>query len=205
MVEDRALRIGPCLLYINQKGGMVSVGNHYYHQVFYPEAIKGHYKENGGLVKMSAEVESMFYVRETPWHGLGTKVKEAPSSKEALQLAGRYMDSLGEEFEKLRKIPLSDKKVMEYIRLLIPEAEGMTPQQKKNIKRMQEGLSIRYFDAPDLAGVGKNAYRFINAASDFATHAEPIRKTRNYRENVFARTIGGNPLVDHAYNLVQAA
>ena len=37
---------------------------------------------------MSAEVESMFYVRETPWHGLGTKVKEAPSSKEALQLAG---------------------------------------------------------------------------------------------------------------------
>ena len=23
---------------------------------------------------MSANVETMFYVRETPWHGLGTKV-----------------------------------------------------------------------------------------------------------------------------------
>lgn len=37
---------------------------------------------------MSANVETMFYVRETPWHGLGIKVMEAPSSKEALRLAG---------------------------------------------------------------------------------------------------------------------
>lgn len=37
---------------------------------------------------MAANVESMFYVRETPWHGLGTRVMEAPASKEALTLAG---------------------------------------------------------------------------------------------------------------------
>ena len=37
---------------------------------------------------MAANVESMFYVWETPWHGLGTKVLEAPASKDALQLAG---------------------------------------------------------------------------------------------------------------------
>lgn len=37
---------------------------------------------------MAANVESMFYVRETPWHGLGTKVLTAPTSKEALELAG---------------------------------------------------------------------------------------------------------------------
>ncbi len=37
---------------------------------------------------MAANVESMFYVRETPWHGLGTKVLTAPSSNEALRLAG---------------------------------------------------------------------------------------------------------------------
>ena len=37
---------------------------------------------------MSAEVESMFYVRETPWHGLGINVEEALSSKEALAAAG---------------------------------------------------------------------------------------------------------------------
>lgn len=37
---------------------------------------------------MSANVESMFSVREKPWHGLGTIVQEAPTSRDALHLAG---------------------------------------------------------------------------------------------------------------------
>ena len=37
---------------------------------------------------MAANVESMFYVRETPWHGLGIRVNEAPASRDALTLAG---------------------------------------------------------------------------------------------------------------------
>lgn len=37
---------------------------------------------------MAAEVESMFYTRQKPWHGLGTMVQEAPASAEALILAG---------------------------------------------------------------------------------------------------------------------
>ena len=37
---------------------------------------------------MSANVETMFYVREKPWHGLGTEVKEAPTSTDALVYAG---------------------------------------------------------------------------------------------------------------------
>ncbi len=37
---------------------------------------------------MSANVETMFYVKEKPWHGLGTMVEEAPTSADALKLAG---------------------------------------------------------------------------------------------------------------------
>ena len=37
---------------------------------------------------MSANVETMFYVRQTPWHGLGTRVAEALISQEALEVAG---------------------------------------------------------------------------------------------------------------------
>ena len=37
---------------------------------------------------MSANVETMFYTREKPWHGLGTRVEEALDSREALRLAG---------------------------------------------------------------------------------------------------------------------
>ena len=39
---------------------------------------------------MSANVETMFSVRETPWHGLGRIVMDAPASREALELAGCY-------------------------------------------------------------------------------------------------------------------
>ena len=37
---------------------------------------------------MPANVETMFYVREKPWHGLGTRVETAPTSIDALVLAG---------------------------------------------------------------------------------------------------------------------
>lgn len=37
---------------------------------------------------MSHNVETMMYTREKPWHGLGTMVENAPTSKEALHLAG---------------------------------------------------------------------------------------------------------------------
>lgn len=37
---------------------------------------------------MPHAVETMFYVREVPWHGLGRRVLDAPRSEEALRLAG---------------------------------------------------------------------------------------------------------------------
>ena len=37
---------------------------------------------------MAASVETMFYVREKPWHGLGVKVEEALTSADALKVAG---------------------------------------------------------------------------------------------------------------------
>ena len=37
---------------------------------------------------MPANVETMFYTRVAPWHGLGTRVENAVSSEEALVLSG---------------------------------------------------------------------------------------------------------------------
>ena len=130
------------------------------------------------------------------------KLEEA---KETLLMAREYMDELGKEFENLRQKELSDKKVLDFIEILIPKDENFTPQQKKNVQRLRDDMKLRYFEAPDLKDVGRNAYRFINAVSDFATHAEPLRKTQNYKENLFSRTIEGNPLIDRAYQMVCAA
>jgi phage/plasmid-like protein (TIGR03299 family) len=131
-----------------------------------------------------------------------SKMKEA---RDTLFMAEQYMDSLGKEFESLRMKKLSDKAVMDYIEILLPLEEDATPIQRKNIGRLREDMKLRYFDAPDLKDLGKNAYRFVNAVSDFATHAEPLRRTANYKENLFARTVEGNPLIDKAYQLVSVA
>ncbi len=66
-------------------------------------------------------------------------------------------------------------------------------------------MEKRYYDAPDLKDMGKNAYRFINAVSGFATHADLLRRTANYNENLFIRTMDGNAMIDKAYQLVGTA
>ena len=130
------------------------------------------------------------------------KLQEA---KDTLFMAEKYMDNLGKEFETLRMQSMTDKQVMEFIETLLPIEDNATSQQKRNMKRLQEDMKMRYFDAPDLQDVGRNAYRFINAVSDFATHAEPLRKTANYKENLFLKTVEGNSLIDKAHQMVCAA
>ena len=59
---------------------------------------------------MSANVETMFYVRETPWHGLGTKVMTAPDSREALIAAGLNWNVIQEPIYTEENEPISGYK-----------------------------------------------------------------------------------------------
>ncbi len=130
------------------------------------------------------------------------KIQEA---KDTLFMAEEYMDCLGIEFEQLRRQKMTDAQVKEYIEQLLPMEKEPSQIQRKNILRLREDMAKRYYDAPDLQKIGNNAYRFINSVSDFATHSSPIRRTVNYNENLFGRTVDGNPLIDRAYQLVKAA
>ena len=130
------------------------------------------------------------------------KIEEA---KNTLLLADEYMTALGQEFEDLRKIKLSEKQVLDYIKILLPMEENYSLLQKRGVEKLRADMKMRYFDAPDLKDVGNNGYRFVNAVSDFATHSTPRRKTANYKDNIFARTADGNPMIDRAYQLVTAA
>ncbi len=122
-----------------------------------------------------------------------------------LLYADQYMSELGKEIDAMSHKSLTDKQVYDMIDTIIPSSPDATPIQAKNTRRMREELKMRYFDAPDLQHVGKNAYRFINAVSDFATHSKPIRERSNYKESLFSRTVDGNAMIDKAYGLVKAA
>jgi len=131
------------------------------------------------------------------------KIQEA---QETLFMAETYMNKLGKEFETLKRQKLSDRQIKEYIELLLPLEKTTSLVTAKNVKKLRDDLRVRYYDAPDLQDVGgNNAYRFINAVSDFATHNEPLRRTANYKENLFMRTMDGNPMIDRAYQIVKAA
>ena len=126
-------------------------------------------------------------------------------AEEPLGLAEKYMGELGRGIDTLSKIRLTDRKVMEFMAEFFPVTLDLPDVQRKDNLRMLDNMKARYWEAPDLSHVGKNGYRFVSAISDFATHADPIRKTKNYNENLFLRTVEGNPMIDKAYKLALAA
>ena len=123
-------------------------------------------------------------------------------ARETLQLANAYMSQLGRSINELQAKKLTDKKVLAMIDSLYPVSEDLSEMQKKNNLKQQEILKACYFDAPDLQGVGKNGYRFINAVSDMAYHGKPLRQTKNYNENLFRKTIDGLPVLDKTYQML---
>ena len=130
------------------------------------------------------------------------KVKMA---RETLFMADEYMGKLGHELAWLNEKKINYEQVEDYINELLPLAKDATEITQKNVKKQRSDMARRYYEAPDLKPLDHTAYRFINAVSDFATHAAPLRRTADYQENLFSRTIGGNPMIDKAYQLVTAA
>lgn len=133
---------------------------------------------------------------------IGAKMEDA---KKTLFMAEEYMSELGKEFSTLSRKKVSDPAVEEYIDLLLPIADNASETTERNMLKLRQDMKQRYHYAPDLRNIGKNAYRFINAVSDFATHAKPLRETKNYKENLFLKTMEGNALIDRAYKMVMAA
>lgn len=133
--------------------------------------------------------------------GIQAKLEEA---KDTLFRASQYMNALQEEAERLTMQRVTDRQVMNWVNDLLPLEDDATEKQKANIIRLRSDLIHRYFDAPDLVALPRSGWRFINAVSDFATHAQPIRNTKEYQQNLFAKTIDGHPLMDKAMKLLVA-
>lgn len=126
-------------------------------------------------------------------------------ARETLFRAEEYMDELNNEMYRLADISFTDKEVDKFIQELIPLPKNASAQQEKNTERLWNDLKVRYHKAPDLKHLVGNGYKLINAVSDFATHAEPLRKTDSYQANLFAKTLDGNPLIDKAHRMILQA
>jgi len=132
---------------------------------------------------------------------MNLKLEEA---RQTLLQAEEYMQELEKEAQSLNRIYLLDQNVKRFVENLIPMPGNNSRLQVKNVLRLRRDILDRYYEAPDLKLLPKTGWRFINAVSDFATHARPLRRTGNYQENLFAKTIDGHPIIDKALMLVKA-
>ena len=150
-----------------------------------------------------------------------SKLEEA---RFTLSSAEKYMEALEEEFGELTLKKVTEAQVrnmteklleIEFNNLfnkalktgnVIDFKERLRQQKyedKLNTKR-NDSLTI-YHDKPDLVGTEHSAFRFINAVSDYATHTNDHKQTRNYQENLFMKVVDGHSMIDTAYNLALVA
>jgi phage/plasmid-like protein (TIGR03299 family) len=129
------------------------------------------------------------------------KLEEAT---ETLQLANKYMAELKAKSEELALKPIDNDKLIKLIDFVIPVPEDMKGKARENLVAKKNDIWRRYQFAPDLKVMDKTALRFVHAVADTATHMEPARRTKNYRENLFLNTMNGNALIDKAYDVAMA-
>ena len=150
-----------------------------------------------------------------------SKLEEA---RFTLTSAERYMAALEEEFGELKMKSVTDKQVREMTdKLLEIEFNNLYNKAIKtgNIidfkerlrqQKFEEKLATKrndiltiYHEKPDLVGTEKSAFRFVNAVSDYATHTEDHKQTRNYQENLFMKVADGHSMIDTAHRIALAA
>ena len=118
---------------------------------------------------------------------------------QTLQLANEYMDAVNNTFEDLYKIKLSDFEVRSIINKIVPiDTEKMGKSQQENNEKIRNDILYRFKEAPDLRELQYTGARLVQAVADTTSHIEPFRRTANYEENRFMRTIEGNDLLDKA-------
>lgn len=151
------------------------------------------------------------------------KLEEA---RNTLTNASNYMKALEEEFGELKLKKVSEDQVRQMTEILLKKEfeqiynkankdidnkiltfKEIRDQQKfeEKLNRKRNEILTIYYDKPDLRETEHTAFRFVNAVSDYATHTTDHKNTRNYRENLFMKTVDGNNLIDTAYLIAKVA
>lgn len=123
---------------------------------------------------------------------IDSKLKEA---RDCLRMANSYIDGLSDSAEEYAKKKITDEQIAEILDELFPRSKDASPREIKNIGKMKDNFMVCYY-MPDIAKFRGTAWGAINAMADMVDHAEPIRNTKNYRENNWNRIMDGHVLLD---------
>lgn len=115
-----------------------------------------------------------------------------------LGLANQYIENLQIEAERLASVKVSDEQVEAMLDLIYPIKDGDSDIRKKRVERLKDGF-FTCLQAPDIKQYKNTAYAVAMAATDYADHSEPFRKTANFESNRWATIMQGHPFVDAIY------
>ena len=127
------------------------------------------------------------------------KLHEAQATMRAANL---YMKEFEAEAERLARKKVSAEDVRKIMDTLFPVGDDSLGERKINNLIYLRAAFEHALARPDIANFRNTAYGLVNAASDFAIHTEPLRKTETYKENRLRSFINGNPILDTVYKLV---
>lgn len=124
-------------------------------------------------------------------------------AKVTLGLIDAYMQSLDEDMTKLADAKISDAEVEAMLDLIYPVKEDDSDIRKKRIDNLKSGF-FHCLDAADIRQYKNTKFAVAMAATDYADHAEPMRKTSNFEENRWYQVMQGHPFVDSIYKQLAA-
>ena len=126
---------------------------------------------------------------------LKSKLSQA---KKTLNIAQKYMEELSETAEKLADVKVSEDEVMNVLNDVFPYNEDDSDRKKRNAEDQKNSFITCLF-APDLAKFKGTGWQVVQAASDYFTHREPMRKTEGANEKRFEQVLDGNVAFDKVW------
>jgi len=133
---------------------------------------------------------------------IGDKLEEA---RFTLQLADEYMNGFKQLAEKYSAAAISDEQYREIIEEIFPlPPTSDNTENARKVKNIQHlwNLVFTCYCMPDIDQFRKTKWGVINAISDAIYHGAPLRTTDGYRENLWAKSIGGNAILDRAVSVL---
>jgi len=120
-----------------------------------------------------------------------------------LGLMNEYTEALQKEAFRLAGMKVSDVEVEAMLDTIYPVTEEDSDIRKKRAETLKEDF-FRCLGASDIKQYKGSAFAVMMAATDYADHNEPMRKTQNFKSNRWAQIIQGHPFVDGMYKQVAA-
>lgn len=121
-----------------------------------------------------------------------------------LGLINEYTEALKQNMEELAGIKITDAEIEAMLDNIYPITDADSDIRKKRVERLKEGF-FYCLQAPDVKQYRGTKFAVAMAATDYADHSEPMRKTANFESNRWYQVMQGHPFVDSIYKQLTAA